>query len=67
MVADAEVGARLASAIGLSIEPYPVAEVVWDARKFLEGLASVRPVILVVDDIQWASPTFLELMGNLIK
>ncbi|HEY8922039.1 MAG TPA: adenylate/guanylate cyclase domain-containing protein, partial [Candidatus Limnocylindria bacterium] len=67
LVPDAEVAGRLASAIGLSIEPYPVAEVVWAARRFLEGLAEVRPVILVVDDIQWASPTFLELMGNLIE
>ncbi|MEP7040625.1 MAG: adenylate/guanylate cyclase domain-containing protein, partial [Chloroflexota bacterium] len=60
LVPDAEVAARLASAIGLSIEPYPVAEVVWAARRFLEGLGGVHPVILVVDDIQWASPTFLE-------
>lgn len=67
LVPDAEVAGRLASAIGLSIEPYPVAEVAWAARRFLEGLGGVDPVIVVVDDIQWASPTFLELMGNLIE
>jgi class 3 adenylate cyclase/tetratricopeptide (TPR) repeat protein len=67
LVPDAEVAGRLASAIGLSLEPYPVAEVVWGARKFLEGLAGTRPVVMVIDDIQWASPTFLELIGSLIE
>ncbi len=66
LVRDQAVAERLASAIGLSIEPYPVAEIVWASRKFLEGLASDRPAIMVVDDIHWASPTFLELIGNLI-
>jgi class 3 adenylate cyclase/tetratricopeptide (TPR) repeat protein len=67
LVPDAEVTGRLASAIGLSTEPYPVAEIFWGARKFLEGLATTRPLVMVVDDIQWASPTFLDLIGNLIE
>ena len=67
LVQDVEVVARLASAIGLSTDLYPVEEVVWAARKFLEGLATTRPVIMVVDDIQWASPTFLDLIGTLIE
>ena len=67
LVPDAEVAGRLASAIGLSTEPYPVAEIVWAARKFLEGLAATRAVVMVIDDIQWASPTFLELIGSLIQ
>jgi len=66
LVPDAEVAARLASAIGLSPEPYPVAEVFWASRKFLEGLGARQPVVMVVNDIQWASPTFLELIGSLI-
>jgi class 3 adenylate cyclase/tetratricopeptide (TPR) repeat protein len=66
LVPDAEVAARLASGIGLSVEPYPVAEVFWAARKFLEGLGGHQPVVMVVNDIQWASPTFLELIGSLI-
>jgi class 3 adenylate cyclase/Flp pilus assembly protein TadD len=67
LVPDPEVVRRLASAIGLSTDLYPVEEVVWAARKFLEGLAGSRPVIMVVDDIQWASPTFLDLIGSLIE
>jgi class 3 adenylate cyclase/tetratricopeptide (TPR) repeat protein len=67
LVPDAEVAGRLASAIGISVDPYPVAEIVWAARKFLESLAGRRPAIMVIDDIQWASPTFLELITTLIE
>jgi predicted ATPase len=31
-------------------------------RKVLEALGRQRPVILVVDDLQWAEPTFVELV-----
>jgi len=67
LVPDAEVVSRLASAIGLTTDPYPVAEVFWASRRFLEGLAQDHPLVLVVDDMQWASPTFLELIGNVIE
>jgi len=64
---DQAVAARLASAIGLSQEPFPLAEIFWASRRFLEELAADRPVVLVMHDIHWASPTFLELIGNLIE
>ncbi|MEO8251582.1 MAG: adenylate/guanylate cyclase domain-containing protein, partial [Chloroflexota bacterium] len=67
LVPDQAVAARLASAIGLSEDPYPVAEVFWATRRFLEGLGTSRPVVLVVHDIHWASPTFLELIGNVVE
>lgn len=31
-------------------------------RKLLEGLASVRPLVLVVDDLHWAEPALLDLL-----
>ena len=43
MVKDPDVAARLASAIGLSEQSFPLTELYWGARKFLEGLASDRP------------------------
>jgi class 3 adenylate cyclase/Flp pilus assembly protein TadD len=67
LVQDPEVAVRLASAIGLSTDLYPVEEVTWAARKFLEGLAATRPVVMLIDDIHWSSPTFLELIGSLIE
>ena len=66
-VADEGVVARLASVIGLSQEPFPVPEVFWGARRFLEGLAGERPVLLVIDDIHWAEATFLDLLGHLVE
>jgi class 3 adenylate cyclase/tetratricopeptide (TPR) repeat protein len=67
LIRDEAVSARIASAIGLATEPYPVAEIFWAARRFLEGLGRKRPVVLVIHDIHWAEPTFLEMIGNLIE
>ncbi len=57
---------RLSSVIGLSSERYPVAEVFWGVRKFLEALASGRPVVVVIDDIHYAEATFLDLLEHLL-
>ena len=66
-VEDEAVIDRLASVIGLSESPFPVPEIFWGARKFLEGLARERPLLVVVDDIHWAESTFLELIGHLVE
>jgi tetratricopeptide (TPR) repeat protein len=66
-VPDAAVVERLASVIGISDAPFPVPEVFWGARRFLELLSNERPVLLVVDDIHWAEATFLELIGHLVE
>ncbi len=65
LVRDEAVVARLSSAIGLSEEQFPIPEVYWGARKFLEGLGREKPVLMIVDDIHWAEPTFLELITDL--
>ena len=38
----------------------------WAIRRFLEELASARPVVAVFDDIQWAEPTLLDLIEYLV-
>lgn len=35
------------------------------ARRLLEGLARERPLALVLDDLQWAEPAFLDLVEQL--
>jgi class 3 adenylate cyclase/tetratricopeptide (TPR) repeat protein len=67
LVPDEAVAERLASVIGLSEEPFPVPEVFWGARKFLEGLGHDRPVLMVIDDVHWAEQTFLELIDDLVE
>ena len=54
------VTARLASALGLTVEPFPVEELFWAVRRLLAHLAADREVVLVVEDIHWAEPTLLD-------
>ncbi len=67
LVDDEEVAARIASAHGFATEQFPVAEIFWAVRRFLERMASQRPVVFIVDDIHSAEPTFLDLLGHLIS
>ena len=66
VVKDPDVAARLASAIGLSDQSFPLTELYWGARKFLEGLAGEDPVVAVIDDIHWAEPAFLDLLVHIL-
>jgi class 3 adenylate cyclase/tetratricopeptide (TPR) repeat protein len=65
-VGDADVEARLASAVGLSTAAFPLHEIYWGARKFLEGFAALGPVVALVDDIHWAEPAFLDLLEHVL-
>jgi class 3 adenylate cyclase/tetratricopeptide (TPR) repeat protein len=53
---------RVAAAIGLPAAPAPAEEIAWGVRKFLEAIAGRGPLIVVVDDLQWAEPTMLDLV-----
>jgi class 3 adenylate cyclase/tetratricopeptide (TPR) repeat protein len=64
---DPAVVQRLASVIGLSDDPFPVAEIFWAARRFLEEFGRERTVLMVIDDIHWAEQTFLDLLVNLVE
>ncbi|MGZ8738042.1 MAG: AAA family ATPase [Nocardioides sp.] len=39
-------------------------ETSWAVRRMLEQLASRRPLVVTVDDLQWAEPTLLELLAQ---
>jgi len=39
-------------------------ELFWQVRRLLEALAHERPVILYVDDLQWAQPMLLDLIDH---
>ena len=36
-------------------------------RRFLTGLASDKPVVLVIDDLHWAEPLLLDLVEHLVQ
>jgi class 3 adenylate cyclase/tetratricopeptide (TPR) repeat protein len=55
----------VAAATGLADEPVPAEETFWAVRKLLESLAERRPVVVVLDDLDWAEPTLLDLIEHL--
>src|SRR5215471_3895768 len=63
---DAGVADRLASACGFGAKVFPLHEINWAARKFMQSLAAAGPVLALVDDIHWAEPAFLDLLENLV-
>jgi DNA-binding SARP family transcriptional activator len=60
-----EVARRIAELSGLIEVPAAPSEAFWAVRRFLETVARDRPVVLLLDDIQWAEPTLLDLIEYL--
>jgi class 3 adenylate cyclase/tetratricopeptide (TPR) repeat protein len=58
------VSARLQALFGLSDEPITAAEIPWAVRRTLEAMAATRPLVAILDDIQWADPGVLDLVEN---
>src|SRR5207249_1933833 len=44
-----------------------IEEAYWAVRKLFEALGHTRPVIVVLDDLQWAEPGLLDLLDNLTE
>jgi class 3 adenylate cyclase/tetratricopeptide (TPR) repeat protein len=40
-------------------------EAFWAVRRMLESMARQQPLVLVIDDLQWATPTFLDLIEHI--
>jgi class 3 adenylate cyclase/tetratricopeptide (TPR) repeat protein len=57
--------AGVAAAAGLAEEAVPAEETFWAVRKLLESLAEQQPVVVVLDDLDWAEPTLLDLVEHL--
>lgn len=62
----ASIAARVSETIGLGGAPGAPDETLWAIRRFFELLAAERPLVLVFDDLQWAEPTFLDLVAQLV-
>src|SRR5512133_846088 len=59
------IATRLARVAGFATGTVAVEEAQWAVRKLLEGLARSQPLVVVVEDIHWAEPTFLDLLEYL--
>ena len=67
LVGDRDVADRVASIVGLSSSEYALPELFWGARRLFELLAARRPLVVVVDDVHWAEPTFLDLLDHVLE
>ena len=59
---DPAVAAPLRSLLGKTQEPTSADEIAWAFRKLLEERARERPLVCLLDDIQWGEETFLDLV-----
>jgi class 3 adenylate cyclase/predicted ATPase len=69
LLADADdpvlVAARVGQAIGLVEDTASLDEIAWAVRKLFEFLARTRPIILLLDNLQWGEPVLLDLLADL--
>jgi class 3 adenylate cyclase/tetratricopeptide (TPR) repeat protein len=59
------VAGHLAQIVGLDDDGEPGENAFWAARRLLEILAAREPLVVVFEDVQWAEPTFLELVEHI--
>jgi class 3 adenylate cyclase/tetratricopeptide (TPR) repeat protein len=53
---------QLAGVLGFAAPEVLAQEIFWAVRRLLESLAATQPVVVVLEDVQWAEPTFLDLL-----
>jgi class 3 adenylate cyclase/tetratricopeptide (TPR) repeat protein len=61
----ATIAERVGQAIGIPGSETAPEETLWAVRALLERLAADRPVVFMIDDLQWAEPTFLDLVEHI--
>jgi len=60
-----QIAAGVAEAVGVgAAEGGTSEEIFWAARRLFEAVARRRPLVVVFDDLQWAEPTFLDLIEH---
>ncbi len=57
---------RAGGVLGIA-KPATAEETFWAVRRLLGGLARERPLIVVLDDVHWGQPTFLDLVEHLVE
>ena len=65
LAGDPDVAERVAAAIGLSGERFPLDELFWGARKLLENVAVEQPLVAVFEDVHWAETGLLDLLDHI--
>ncbi len=62
-------GGRIAGGVAALLAGAPASpeETFFVVRRFLAALAAVQPVVLAIDDLQWAEPLLLDLTEHLVQ
>ena len=58
------VAERLAQLLGVAGATAAPEETFWAVRRLFESLAGTQPLVVDLDDIQWAEPTFVDLIEH---
>jgi DNA-binding SARP family transcriptional activator len=58
---------QLAVAVGLETGTAQAEDAALASRRLLAGLARMRPLLLVLEDVHWAAPAFLDLVESLVE
>jgi class 3 adenylate cyclase/tetratricopeptide (TPR) repeat protein len=61
---DAAAQAALATLLGESDLPTTSDQIAWAVRKVLEAAAAERPLLVLLDDVHWGEPAFLDLVRH---
>jgi class 3 adenylate cyclase/tetratricopeptide (TPR) repeat protein len=59
------VGERIAATLGRDHVASSPEETFWAVRRLFQALARRRPLLVVLEDIHWGEPTFLDLIDHL--
>jgi len=63
-VLDNAVAASLLGLLGEAEQPESPEVAAWSVRKLFEAVAESTPLVVVLDDLQWAEPTLLDLVEH---
>jgi len=61
-----EIAARIAGAIGADEPAGSAQDLFWAVGTLLTTMARERPLVVVLDDLQWAEPMLLDLLEHLV-
>jgi class 3 adenylate cyclase/tetratricopeptide (TPR) repeat protein len=60
------IASQLAATVGWTDSLVPPEETAWAVRRFLEAEASDGPLMVVIDDFQWAEPALLDVVEHVV-
>jgi class 3 adenylate cyclase len=55
------------AAVGRSERAGSTDEIHWAVRRLFEALAAAGPLVVIVEDLHWAEPTFLDLLDYIVN